>query len=380
MRHVFGGFGVIAALILLAVSAAMNWQFGYSLGKTQFDSHILGAASIAADCMKALMPFFIFAAIRERNWSQALGGSALWAVCILYAMSSAIGFASTNRSDTTTTRAVYAAKYEDLRSELGRITQERSWLAKHRSAAAVQSEIAAIKQNLRWTTSKGCTDATLEESRELCTNYHKLNSELAAARQDDVLKQRAAEVRSRLAPLQSGPGISVADPQADIIAKLTGLDINRVETGMSILVMLLVELGSSLGLYVSTSAWRIHEPLRKPAPEPAKVVEITRPVELVPQPSPVKLALPKSDIETYMETRIRQDDGASVTALALYDDYCDWCQAARRQPVGLPIFSRQLTEFGVQKAKIAGKIRYIGIRVRGGVEDDEDGGDLAAVS
>ena len=216
MRHVFGGFGVIAALILLAVSAAMNWQFGYSLGKTQFDSHILGAASIAADCMKALMPFFIFAAIRDRNWSQALGGSALWAVCILYAMSSAIGFASINRSDTTTTRAVYAAKYEDLRSELGRITQERSWLAKHRSAAAVQSEIEAIKQNLRWTTSKGCTDATLEESRELCTNYHKLNSELAAARQDDVLKQRAAEVRSRLAPLQSGPGISVADPQADI--------------------------------------------------------------------------------------------------------------------------------------------------------------------
>ena len=86
MRHVFGVVGCIAALILLCVSAAMNWQFGFSLGKTEFDSHIFGAASVAADGMKALMPFFIFAAWRNRNWSQALGGTALWAVCILYAL------------------------------------------------------------------------------------------------------------------------------------------------------------------------------------------------------------------------------------------------------------------------------------------------------
>ena len=86
MRHVFGVFGCIAALILLGVSAAMNWQFGHSLGKTPFDAHVFGAASVAADCMKALMPFFIFGAIRNRNWSQALGGAALWSVCIVFAL------------------------------------------------------------------------------------------------------------------------------------------------------------------------------------------------------------------------------------------------------------------------------------------------------
>ena len=102
--------GVVAALVLLSVSAAMNWQFGYSLGKTQFDSNIFGAASIAASSMKALMPFFIFSAWRQRNYPQALGATALWAVCIIYAMTSALGFAALNRSDTSGARTIQHEK------------------------------------------------------------------------------------------------------------------------------------------------------------------------------------------------------------------------------------------------------------------------------
>ena len=71
MRHALGVLGVLAAGVLLAVSCAMNWRFGFSLGRTEFDGQIYGAASAAADCMKALVPFFFFAAIRNRMWSQA---------------------------------------------------------------------------------------------------------------------------------------------------------------------------------------------------------------------------------------------------------------------------------------------------------------------
>ena len=71
-RHVLGVLGVIAAGVLLAVSAMMNYRFGYSLGKTPSDGHIYGLASAAADCFKALVPFFFFAAWRNRMWSQAL--------------------------------------------------------------------------------------------------------------------------------------------------------------------------------------------------------------------------------------------------------------------------------------------------------------------
>lgn len=377
MRHVFGVFGCAAALILLAVSAAMNWQFGYSLGKTEFDSHVFGAASIASDGLKALLPFFIFAAWRQRNWSQALGGGALWAVCILYALTSALGFAALNRSDTSGNRAVQAERYEDLRGQLERVTQQQKWLDQHRSAGMVEAELKAAEQNYRWTTTKGCTDATLTQSREFCEGYHKLHAELAAARKDDVLQKQADQIRAELATIDGRAAVKVADPQAAIISALSGLDISRVEVAMTILITLLVELGSSLGLYVSTSVWRVHEQPKRPAPEPVKVVEIMQPRSQILQPT--QLALPKSDIEIYFDDRIREDDGASVTALALYDNYCEWCETTGRAPVGLPIFSRQLTDLGVQKAKIAGKIRYIGIRLTGADQED-DGPDYAAVS
>lgn len=380
MRHVFGVFGCIAALILLGVSAAMNWQFGYSLGKTPFDAQVFGAASVAADCMKALMPFFIFGAIRNRNWSQALGGTALWAVCILYALTSALGFAALNRSDTTGNRSLQAANYEDMRGQLAQIAQQQSWLEKHRSAGMVEAEIEGAKQNVRWTSSAGCTNATVTLSRGFCESYHKLQAELAAAKKDEALQKRADEVRTKLGALDGRAAVKNVDPQANIISMLLGIDMSQVELGLTILITLLVELGSSLGLYVSTSIWRMQDQMKRPPqPEPVKVVEIIQPpipMQLQQLNQPAQLTLPKSDIEIYFDERIRQDDGASVTALALYDNYCEWCEATKRQPVGLPIFSRQLTDLGVQKAKIAGKIRYIGIRMSGRYDEDE--GDVAA--
>ncbi|MBX2805670.1 MAG: hypothetical protein KTR19_06840 [Hyphomicrobiales bacterium] len=384
MRHVFAALGCIAALIMLCVSAAMNWQYGFNLGKTPFDSHILGAASIAADCLKALLPFFIFAAWRHRNWSQAIGGSALWMVCILYALASAIGFASLNRSDTTATRAVQAQQYQDLRAQLDQVSEQRKWLQEHRSVGMVEAEIDAAKQNFRWTSSEGCTNATVTLSREFCEAFHKLQAELAAAKTSEILQAQATEVRQKLSNIDASTVTTVADPQATMIAIISGVDIKKVELGLTILVTLLVELGSSMGLYVSTSTWRVHEQFRRPAQEQTKVVEIVepRPVGMqihAPPQQEAPLALPRSDIQNYFNDRIREDDGSSITALSLYDNYCEWCERSERQPVGLPIFSRQLTDLGVQKAKIAGKIRYIGIRVH--EADEEDGGsNIAAVS
>lgn len=385
MRHVFAVLGCIAALIMLCVSAAMNWQYGFNLGKTPFDSHILGAASIAADCLKALLPFFIFTAWRHRNWSQAIGGTALWVVCILYALTSAIGFASLNRSDTTATRAVRAQHYEDLRTQLDQVTEQQKWLQEHRSVGMVEAEIEAAKQRYRWTSSEGCTNATVTLSREFCEGFHKLQAELAAAKKSEVLQAEADQVRAQLSKIDAKTVTKVADPQATIIASLAGVDIKQVELALTVLVTLLVELGSSMGLYVATSTWRVHEQIRRPAPEASKLVEIVepKPVHIQVQPprqEEAPLALPRSDIESYFNERIREDDGSSVTALALYDNYCDWCERFERQPVGLPIFSRQLTDLGVQKAKIAGKIRYIGIRVHGAEDDSEDDDNIAAVS
>src|SRR3990172_3891029 len=128
MRHALGVLGVLAAGVLLAVSAAMNWRFGFSLGRTEFDGQIYGAASAAADCFKALVPFFFFAAIRNRMWSQAVASAVVWTVVTGYSLTSALGHAALNRLDTTGNRAVQAASYKDLRSEAKRLEDQLAWI------------------------------------------------------------------------------------------------------------------------------------------------------------------------------------------------------------------------------------------------------------
>lgn len=127
MRHVLGVLGVLAAGVLLAVSAAMNWRFGFSLGRTELDGQIYGAASAAADCLKALIPFFFFAAIRNKIWSQAAASALVWVVVTAYSMTSALGHAALNRFDTTGQRAQVAQSYQDLRTELKKAEEESSW-------------------------------------------------------------------------------------------------------------------------------------------------------------------------------------------------------------------------------------------------------------
>src|SRR5215207_9778929 len=134
MRHALGILGVLAAGVLLAVSAAMNWRFGLSLGRTEMDGQIYGAASAAADCFKALVPFFFFAALKNRMWSQAAASAVVWVVVTSYSLTSALGHAALNRLDTSGHRAAEAATYKDHRSDLKRAEDQASWIPQHRPA------------------------------------------------------------------------------------------------------------------------------------------------------------------------------------------------------------------------------------------------------
>jgi len=223
MRHVLGVLGVIAASILLAVSAAMNWRFGFSLGKTEMDGQIYGAASAAADCFKALVPFFFFAAIRNRMWSQAAASAVVWVVVTAYSLTSALGHAALNRLDTVGHRAVEAATYKDLRSDLKRAEDQASWVPQHRPAQAVQSEIDGLKNQRAWTWTKGCTEVNGRFNRDYCQQFHTLSSELASAEQAVALNKRIAEIKAELGKTEGVSVMSEADPQAAVLAKLAGI-------------------------------------------------------------------------------------------------------------------------------------------------------------
>ena len=85
-----------------------------------------------------------------------------------------------------------------------------------------------------------------------------------------------------------------------------------------------------------------------------------------------RLVAPETDVERFYKERIDTQDGSSLTATTLYEDYCAWCDEQNKEPLALPTFGREFGELGVQKAKIAGRVRYIGIALRSEADQTED--------
>ncbi len=436
MRHALGVLGVLAAGVLLAVSAAMNWRFGLSLGKTELDGQIYGAASAAADCFKALIPFFLFAAIRNKMWSQAAASAVVWVVVTSYSLTSAFGHAALNRFDTAGQREVASQSYKDLRADLQRAQEQLSWVPQHRPAATVQSEMAAAKTNRAWQWTDGCTKAKDKYQRTFCDKYHALAAELGSAEQRGALEARVAETQAALSKTTAGGSVMAeADPQAAVLAKLSGFDVSTIQMALTVFIAILLEIGSSFGMYVAFSAWRIDDRLAPAAPDMARLREAGRvatqsamvapkveaieaprieeiastemeddksdigtaaaavaevaapamaPVAIeqprsgandnksAPVAQPQRLVAPETDVERFYKERIDTQDGSSLTATTLYEDYCAWCEEQNKEPLALPTFGREFGELGVQKAKIAGRVRYIGIALKSEMDQTED--------
>ena len=276
MRHALGVLGVLAAGVLLAVSCAMNYRFGFSLGRTEFDGQIYGAASAAADCMKALVPFFFFAAVRNRVWSQAAASALVWAVVMAYSLTSALGHAALNRLDTAGQRAADAQTYKDHRADLARAKEQLSWVPQARPAQAVQAEIDTLKNERRWTMSSGCTDVTTSKSRTFCEQYNTLTAEFASAEQRVALEQRIAAIQAKLATAEGATVMSEADPQAAVLAKLAGavapsIKLEDVQTALTVFIALLLEVGSAFGMFIAFSQWRLYDRHTPAAPRMAPV-------------------------------------------------------------------------------------------------------------
>jgi hypothetical protein len=371
----------------------MNWRFGFSLGRTEFDGQIYGAASAAADCMKALVPFFFFAAIRNRMWSQALASALVWVVVTSYSLTSALGHAALNRLDTAGQRTATADSYKDHRADLARAQEQLSWIPQHRPAQAVQADINSLKDERTWANTEQCSKVTGSKGRGFCQKYHALSAELASAQQSITLEARVADIQGKMTHVTGAAVMSEADPQAAVLAKLAAIiapniKVEDVQTALTVFVALLLEVGSGFGMYIAFSQWRLYE---SHAPAAPRMVPVSTAAAAVAAPVAVAIAKPRSgandnksappaqrliapenDVERFYKERIETQDGSSLTATSLYEDYCAWCEDQQKEPLALPTFGREFGELGVQKARIAGRVRYIGIALKSAGELEED--------
>src|SRR5262245_2838611 len=237
----------LASAGLIAVSVSINFAFGSSFGRTPLESYAYGFAFGFADILKVAAPIVVANSFGNRRWGAALVCLIVWGTFTACSAVSAIGFASANRTFTVDTRKVQAA-----------LNQSR--LA---SLEADQSELRRLRERL------ASPELGRSERLQLTSTAQRLEGAIGVTR--GKLEDAA-------------PVVSSPNPQAHTLASLTGAGVDKVETGLILLVALLVEMGG-LGPFVTMSLAKV--------PRPTNVsVEVPTPREPAPQPDHTALGEP----------------------------------------------------------------------------------------
>lgn len=322
MRSTLSLLGVAAALIMCAVSGAMNYLFMASLGKTPLEGHLLGAASAAADVLKALLPFFIAWSWTAGRMVAAVSGTFAFLFFAGFSLMSAIGFAADNRGTLVDGRENITQAYNRLQDSLGEAQARRNALSIHRPAAVVTEEIGAHRQNRRWQATKECTNATEPESRAFCAEYFRLRAELAAAQESERLTDQIITLQAESAKLRENGAGQDSDPQVSLLSRITGQKPEPVRLAITIAVALLVEIGASLGLFLA-SGHRIGSAQSAVSGPPAHFVGC---------------------VEDFCLEALVPSKAGSLAQSALYCGYQTWCGREGRTPLRPEAFTTAFTE------------------------------------
>ncbi len=346
MRYAFMLIGAMASLGLIAVSITMNFRFGQLLGRTEIDGIIYGLASGCADGLKVILPFSIAEAWRHNRLLAVSVSITLFLIFSIYSVTSSLGFSAINRAETNGSRLKATADYTNLKKSHARLVKQRDSLPAFRPVAALKGLLRARQQNHRWQTTSGCTDATVGPSRTFCNEYYQIKAELGVASKAGSLDQKVEGLSRKLQNFTGGLATSgKADPQVQMLHRVSGLSVETVETALTVILTLLVELGSGLGLYAAFGLGKRE----------------TQNTDTASEEEPV---YPVEDLQQeWLTQRLVQIPNASIAINLLYYDYCNWLLDHRVYP---EMTDREFTEWLEQQGyhdtyEFEGCIHYRGI-------------------
>jgi hypothetical protein len=202
-RRIIAGAGALISLGFLFVSALANYMFNASLGTTPWEATLYGSASVLPVAWNAFAPFYLSWSIAEARYTKAATIGVIWAICLLYSVTSALGFAAQNRESTSLSRQLTRDAYDDIRRELFDLEARRK-------------------------------DASGKEKTRLDNKIDETRRRLAAARNQHP------------AP---------ADAQSQFLSALTYglLEARHVRVALAAIFAVMVELCATLGLFAALS-------------------------------------------------------------------------------------------------------------------------------
>jgi hypothetical protein len=226
-------------------------------------------------------------------------------VCASYNLASAIGAASTTRSETTGARTADNTRAALLTGQLAQAEKSRVALATasgEQTPGMLDGALSALRNDARWTRSKGCADATLPDSRTFCAEYaQKLTTRDAAAKVAELDRDMTA-IKAQLLTATGTTAGQPADPQADNIANaltLVGADASagKIGMGLNLWFALTIEVLGSFGPVVFASVFRMSHDAPRLSPAAEKQPEA---IPQIADDGPAEVA-PEKDEESEIE-------------------------------------------------------------------------------
>ncbi len=361
--------GFLAACLFVLVSMAANLKFGLSLATTPFDRILYGALSLAADLMKVALPLVAILLWQKQHQILAVIAALFCAGVICYSLAAAIGFAASTRGEATTTNKLAIDNRKAWEARIERTARQLDQLGAPRPAGVIEAEIDTL---LRTPGADGCRVINGPVSNEVCPKVDMLRKELAGS-------QSAAELDASLVAdrrtLEAVPvAASIADPQSATLSRLTALGETKIRDVLAILIALLVEIGSTLGLTFVVLAGR---PVpAAPAQQTADTADTAEDARPAPEHPPlvrhqvVKLPETPADIITrWAFCRLDVLSTGRIQAEVAYLDFVAWCEADGIKTCSRQMFGRRFAEvisrMGGRKFKINGRAYYEGVALQG---------------
>ena len=338
LRRVLSIAGVLIALTLVVLSCTLSYRFAHQLGGTPLEASAYGLAAVAIDLLKCLMPFFIVERAREGRWLAAAGAGLIVLIGVSWSFTSAMGLAAQNRLARAATIESRQAELADTLAEIRRLEARRLAGSERRSTREIEAEIqerlatvVTVGQQARTVAalSDGCKRPT-RATAVACNAVSALRTALAAAEEEGRRRQRLETLRERAIALRKGGAGegTPADVQAHFIgraiAAVTGAtaSIGLIQLVLVAFVALVLEVGSSLGLYVALGT---HRP---------------------PQPNQVPTA---GDVLQYCVERFQPRPQAALPMAEAFQDYAAWCSRTGVAPLPPDRFHAALVRIAAEQ-------------------------------
>ena len=229
MHRILTGIGLAAAVVLIGASATMNYLFAISLGKTWLEGQVLGAVSVAADILKAIVVVLVAAAAHDGRRIFVVIGSLAFVLFSMASLVAATGFASQNRGAVIDGRSAARAELARAERDLAETERKLARLTSFRAKSVAEAALAGYEVDPRWRAAGACRQTVTPTLRDFCRAVSDLRQELAVAAEAARLESDTARQRARIEQLAASGANHAADPQAHLLAAAFGLNEGTVQ-------------------------------------------------------------------------------------------------------------------------------------------------------